>query len=204
MQCVQALFAKYGVGPEWADPFAGETSPAELTNDIEGRGNRFQMDALEFLKTLPAHSLAGVLFDPPYSAAQCLRLYTPKQNGRAGRAEYVARCKDQIARIIVPGGTGRRGAQAVPFADARKDTWYIPPVGKCAFPLQLPAQLIEIYTHAADAVILDPFMGLGTSGIAAVQSGRQFIGIERDPTRFAQAHAHLTRELFMEVKNGGC
>ena len=37
----------------WIDPFAGENSPAELTNDIEGRGNQHQMDALEFLKTLP-------------------------------------------------------------------------------------------------------------------------------------------------------
>ena len=32
--------------------------------------------------------------------------------------------------------------------------------------------------------ILDPFMGSGTTGVAAVQMGRQFIGIEREPKYF--------------------
>ena len=89
----------------WLDPFAGEKSPAETTNDIEGRGAKFVMDALEFLRLHPAAVTAGVLFDPPYSVEQCLRRYTPKFKGTAGRAEYWARCKDEIARIVKPGGT---------------------------------------------------------------------------------------------------
>ena len=32
--------------------------------------------------------------------------------------------------------------------------------------------------------ILDPFMGSGTTGVAAVQMGRSFIGIEREPKYF--------------------
>jgi hypothetical protein len=104
MKPVQDLFARYNVGIGWADPFAGENNPAEFTNDIEGRGNKYQMDALEFLKSLSDHSVCGVLFDPPYSVEQCLRRYTPKQGGTAGRAEYWAKCKDEIARIVKPGG----------------------------------------------------------------------------------------------------
>ncbi len=90
---------------EWADPFAGLNSPAKYTNDIElERGTTHNLDALDFLKSFRDESLDGVLFDPPYSVEQCLRRYTPKHNGTAGRAEYWAKCKDQIARIVKKGG----------------------------------------------------------------------------------------------------
>jgi DNA modification methylase len=35
-----------------------------------------------------------------------------------------------------------------------------------------------------DQTILDPFMGSGTTGVAAVQMGRKFIGIEREAKYF--------------------
>ena len=101
---IRGIIERY-LTEEWADPFAGEQSPAEITNDIEGRGAEYQMDALDFLKQLPDDSVEGVLFDPPYSVEQCLRKYTPKQNGTAGRAEYWARCKDEIERIVRLDGT---------------------------------------------------------------------------------------------------
>jgi hypothetical protein len=100
MKPVQELLRKYDVGIGWVDPFAGENSPAEWTNDIEGRGARWQMDGLEFLKSLSSYSYRGALFDPPYSVEQCLRSYTPKHAGAAGRTEYQAKCKDEIARIL--------------------------------------------------------------------------------------------------------
>jgi DNA modification methylase len=101
---VRKLFDKYNVGNGWVDPFAGEYSPAEFTNDIEGRCAKFHLDGLEFLKSLPSNTYNGALFDPPYSVEQCLRRYTPKRNGTAGRAEYWAKCKDEIARILKVGG----------------------------------------------------------------------------------------------------
>lgn len=104
MKPIGKIFQDYGVGLGWVDPFAGEKSPAEHRNDIEGRGHPSQLDALEFLEALPTSQFNGVLFDPPYSVEQCLRRYTPKQKGTAGRAEYWAKCKDQIARIIKPEG----------------------------------------------------------------------------------------------------
>lgn len=101
---IKELLDKYvGDGKGWIDPFAGENSPAEITNDIEKEAT-FNMDALEFLKSRKANSCNGVLFDPPYSTEQCLRLYTPKQNGTAGRAEYWAKCKDEITKILSPKG----------------------------------------------------------------------------------------------------
>lgn len=105
MQPVDELFTRYGVGSGWLDPFAGELSPAEFRNDIEDRGNNAsRMDALEFLRQTESGSVHGVLFDPPYSVEQCLRRYTPKHGGTAGRAEYWAKCKDEIARILSRGG----------------------------------------------------------------------------------------------------
>ena len=49
-------------------------------------------------------------------------------------------------------------------------------------PLRLMKWTIEV-TKPGPA-ILDPFMGSGTTGVAAVQMGRKFIGIERDPKYF--------------------
>lgn len=51
-------------------------------------------------------------------------------------------------------------------------------------PVALMEYLIRTYTNAGDTV-LDNCMGSGTTGVAAVQSGRRFIGIERDPDYFA-------------------
>lgn len=106
MKPVQKLFGTYILPFEaWADPFAGFNSPATYTNDIEqDRPTAHHLDALDFLKSFSDDSLDGVLFDPPYSVEQCLRKYTPKFKGTAGRAEYWARCKDEIARIVKPGG----------------------------------------------------------------------------------------------------
>lgn len=100
MRCVRELLER-NVKGEWADPFAGLFSPAKYRNDIEeNRNSTHQMDALDFLKSLDGESMDGVLFDPPYSVDQCLRRYTPKFKGTAGRAEYWAQCKNEVARVV--------------------------------------------------------------------------------------------------------
>jgi len=67
------------------------------------------------------------------------------------------------------------------------DTFYNHPSQK---PIKLIRKLIEKYTHEGDT-ILDPFMGSGTTGVACVQTGRNFIGIEIDPTYFAIAERRI-------------
>ena len=50
---------------------------------------------------------------------------------------------------------------------------------------QKPVQLMRAIIKLADAqTILDPFLGSGTTGVAAVQMGRKFIGIEIEPKYF--------------------
>lgn len=52
-------------------------------------------------------------------------------------------------------------------------------------PTQKPAALMVWCVEKTKAkTILDPFMGSGTTGVAAIQLGRQFIGIEREPKYF--------------------
>ena len=49
-------------------------------------------------------------------------------------------------------------------------------------PLEVMKWVIELCPKSE--TILDPFMGSGTTGVAAIQMGRKFVGIERDPKYF--------------------
>ena len=53
----------------------------------------------------------------------------------------------------------------------------------CPKPIKFQKLWIDRVAHDAQT-ILDPFMGSGTTGVAAVQMGRDFIGIEREPKYF--------------------
>lgn len=73
-------------------------------------------------------------------------------------------------------------------------------------PVHLMAEYIINSSQRGEAV-LDPFMGSGTTGVAAVQNGRQFVGIEIDPTwfdlaceRIRSAYAHP--DLYSDHRDG--
>jgi site-specific DNA-methyltransferase (adenine-specific) len=61
--------------------------------------------------------------------------------------------------------------------------------GNYVHPTQKPVALMEwsISYCGEAATILDPFMGSGTTGVAAIKLGRKFVGVEIDPTFFAVA-----------------
>ncbi len=53
----------------------------------------------------------------------------------------------------------------------------------------------EMNQHAPiGGVVLDPFMGSGTTGVACIRTGRNFIGIEIDPDYFQIACDRIERE----------
>lgn len=59
-------------------------------------------------------------------------------------------------------------------------------------PLPLMAELMSLFSNHGQTV-LDPFMGSGTTGVAAIQMGRKFIGIERDERYFEIACKRIER-----------
>jgi site-specific DNA-methyltransferase (adenine-specific) len=58
------------------------------------------------------------------------------------------------------------------------------------FPEELPFRLIQLYSFKDD-VILDPFMGSGTTAVSALKSGRRFIGYEISPEYIKLAENRL-------------
>ena len=82
------------------------------------------------------------------------------------------------------------------FMDATLDVWEIRPasathVGHPApFPEELPARLIRLYTYEDD-LVLDPFMGSGTTLVAAAEANRRGVGYDIDSAYVDLAKARL-------------
>lgn len=85
------------------------------------------------------------------------------------------------------------------FMEATTDVWEIPPasatrIGHPApFPVELPRRLIELYTYRGD-LVLDPFMGAGTTAVAAVRTGRHYVGFDTDASYIALAEQRIADE----------
>ena len=59
-------------------------------------------------------------------------------------------------------------------------------------PDKLMGKLVDLMP---EGTVIDPFMGTGTTGIAAIRQRRPFIGIERDPKHFETARQRIAEEL---------
>jgi site-specific DNA-methyltransferase (adenine-specific) len=68
------------------------------------------------------------------------------------------------------------------------------------FPLDLPLKALDA---TAGGIVLDPFMGSGTVGIACQRMGRRFIGIETDPKWFDMACRRIENETQQPVLEWG-
>ena len=86
------------------------------------------------------------------------------------------------------------------FMNSTLDVWSMPPesaqrVGHPApFPVELPEQLIRLYTFKDD-LILDPFMGSGSSLVAAARLGRRYVGYDLDASYIEIARQRVAAEL---------
>jgi site-specific DNA-methyltransferase (adenine-specific) len=101
--------------------------------------------------------------------------------------------KDSFAR---PPDGRQNTIQRDDFLEWTKSVWQMPAVSArqighpAPFPEELPRRLIELYTYRGD-VVLDPFMGSGTTCVAALRAGRHFVGYEVEPEYLALAEERL-------------
>jgi site-specific DNA-methyltransferase (adenine-specific) len=85
------------------------------------------------------------------------------------------------------------------FMSATTDIWDLPPesatrVGHPApFPVELPQRLIELYTYRDD-VVLDPFMGSGSTAVAALRTDRRYLGFDTDRAYVDAANERVADE----------
>jgi modification methylase len=78
-------------------------------------------------------------------------------------------------------------------ASGAGDVWSIPQQADAAhpapFPVALPLRALET---VPPGLVLDPFLGVGTTAVACARLGRPCIGIEKDPTYFTEACRRVT------------
>ncbi len=97
------------------------------------------------------------------------------------------------------GHSGRNTISRDEFLQYTKSIWDFPAesarrVGHPApFPLELPRRLIQLYSFKGD-VVLDPFVGSGTTCIAAREAGRHYVGYEKNEAYVSLAEGRLTKE----------
>lgn len=84
------------------------------------------------------------------------------------------------------------------FLEFTRSVWKFPTesarrIGHPApFPVELPRRLIELYTFEGD-VILDPFMGSGTTAIAAIDTRRRYVGYDIDKNYIKLANQRIDK-----------
>jgi DNA modification methylase len=82
------------------------------------------------------------------------------------------------------------------FMASTLDVWNLAPESArrvrhpAPFPAELPARFIRLFTYLDD-LVLDPFMGSGSTAVAAVENGRHFLGFEMDPAYVALAEERV-------------
>ena len=85
------------------------------------------------------------------------------------------------------------------FLEATLDVWELAPESAkrvnhpAPFPVELPKRMIDLYTYVGD-LVLDPFMGAGSTAVAAVRSGRHYVGFDTDGGYVAGAEARIDAE----------
>lgn len=127
-------------------------------------------------------------------------------NGSAwGNYPSSARIRDQHENVWIYGGASRMPDSDISWEDWARFTtsiWRIAPerqaVHPAVMPVELARRLVLLYSPAKGLVV-DPFCGTASTGIACLQTGRRFIGIELEKRWWEHSIHRLKKHLGYEV-----
>lgn len=159
----------YGLGDKWAGGGGGKRSSWRFDPK---EAHSWDMQAPDFVPDLVAPFDEAIVWGGNYFAlppSRCWLVWDKKQND----AWTTAQCELAWTNLDRPVRAFRL-AQCEQASEGLKE-----------HPTQKPLSLMMwCIKWVSGRTILDPFMGSGTTGVAALQFGRKFIGIEIDPGYF--------------------
>lgn len=115
---------------------------------------------------------------------------TPTCNNKfLSDTEYIVYVRDPGVRLYGTYETKRKWYVS-PYNKADKDMWHHPTIK----PLDITMNMVVNSTGGGDALVLDPFMGSGTTAIACIRTGRRYVGFEVDGTYWETSQRRIAQE----------
>jgi DNA modification methylase len=157
----------YGIASTWKGGFSGKhgwgkaKGEAELRNEWDDATPGEEL--FDLLRSISREQIiwGGNYF--PLPPSRCWLVWNkPERNFTLAEAELAWTNRDNVVRVIDS-----------PRSEANRE-----------HPTQKPVAVMAFSVSKTSGTVLDPFMGSGTTGVACVQLGRAFIGIEREPSYF--------------------
>lgn len=129
----------------------------------------FNEDYFKFIKSIKSNSIDLILSDPPYN----INKYSTGNINVKGRKVINNNIADWDKIEIEP------SELAFEFSPTQK-------------PISLLEKIINISSNE-NSIVFDPFMGLGSTGVAALKLNRRFLGIEIDPVYYQAAKKRIEK-----------
>ena len=174
---------RYAYGdPAWPGP--SEPVPADYSGNGAGTAGREGINAIG----------TGIVSSPHALGRWPANLYACPKPSRAEREAGCERLPGRTGAEATDRTEGTAGLDS-PRAGAGRTADRVKNHHPTVKPLGVMRWLVKLVGGQRGSVILDPFMGSGTTGAAAMLEGFDFIGIEREPEYMQIAEARIRHHL---------
>ena len=115
---------------------------------------------------------------------------TPACNNKyLSDTEYIVYARDPGVRLYGTYETKRKWYVS-PYNRSDKEMWNHPTIN----PLEITVNMVLNSTRGGESMVLDPFMGSGTTAIACLRTGRPYVGFEVDRTYWETSQRRIALE----------